>query len=790
RMLRGLTRRFGSLDDADFDEAAMESRYAGKSGMVQFMYWTTKLKARYFAGDYPASLEATAMLRELLPSNLSTTEPMEYRFYGALSHLASCDALPVPEREPHLAEAAAHHRQLLAWADHCPENVESCAALVGAELARLSGGDLEAMRLYERAIRSARASGFTHVEALAHQLAAAFHAAQGFGDHAEMHLLKARNGYLRWGADGKVRQLEALHPYLGDAIAPVPPAGTIGVPVDNLDLATVVNVSRAISSEIMLDKLLGTLVRTAIQQAGAQRGVLIVPGESEPRVEAVAVVEGNSVAVELRDAPVDDATLPRSILLYVLRTLEPVILDNAAAQQSFASDPYIVRHKARSIFCLPLLTQAKLSGVLYLENNLAPGVFMPGRTGVLKVLASQAAVALENARLYRDLVERESRIRRLVDANIIGTYIWKVPPKAAGKVPVLVDANEAFLRMVGYDRADLAAGRVTRDILSPPERRELDALILAQVKAAGSVAPFEREYVRKDGSRVPVLVGIAAFDERRVEGLAFVIDLSERKRAEAEARENEHRYREVESALAHASRVATMGQLAASIAHEVSQPVVGVVSNADTALRRLKAEPPNVPGAVQALERIVRDGTRARHVIDRTRALVRKAPPRKDLVEVNGAIRDVIELTKGETLKSRALVHTSFADGLPPVVGDRVQLQQVLLNLIVNAMEAMLDAPDGPRELWVSTERTDADGDGDAILVGVRDSGPSPDPSHLARVFDAFYSTKPDGLGMGLAICRSIVEAHGGRLWAAAAAPRGTLFQFTLPAAVRPGAQA
>lgn len=787
RMLRGLTPRFGSLDDADFDEAQMESRYSGRSGMVQFMYWTTKLKARYFAGDHAAGLLAVARLRELLPLNLSTTEPMEYRFFGALSHLACCDAAPAHERASHLAEAAAHHRQLLEWAANCPDNVEGCAALVGAEIARLSGQELQAMRLYERAIRSARASGFTHVEALAHQLAAAFHAAQGFGDQAEMHLLKARNSYLRWGADGKVRQLEGMHPHLANALSPLPPpAGTIGVPVDNLDLATVVNVSRAISSEIMLDKLLGTLIRTAIQQAGAQRGVLVVPDEAEPRVEAVAVVEGDAVAVELRDTPVDDATLPRSVLLYVLRTLEPLILDDAVAQPSFATDPYIVQHKARSIFCLPLLTQAKLSGVLYLENNLAPGVFMPGRTGVLKLLASQAAIALENARLYRDLVEREARIRRLVDANIIGTYLWKVVTRGTRKVPVLVDANDAFLRMVGYERADLAAGRVTRDTLSPPEWRERDALTMAQVQATGSVAPFEKEYIARDGSRVPVLMGLAAFDERRVDGLAFVIDLSERKRAEAEARENERRYREVESALAHASRVATMGQLTASIAHEVSQPVVGVITNADTALRRLKAEPPNVAGAVQVLERIVRDGTRAREVIDRTRALVRKAPPRKDLVDVNGAVREVIELTKGEAAKSRVLVHTGFADGLPPVVGDRVQLQQVLLNLIVNAMEAMLGAGEGPRELWVGTSHAGAD----AILVAVRDSGPTLEASHLARVFDAFYTTKPEGLGVGLSICRSIVEAHGGKLWAGAAAPRGTFFHFTLPAAGSPAAQA
>ncbi|MDB5859496.1 MAG: protein kinase [Ramlibacter sp.] len=778
RMLRGLTPRFGSLDDADFDEGQIERRYAGKSGMVQFVYWTAKLKARLFAGDCAAAVEVASRLQVLLPENLTTAEPVEYRFYGALALAAACDGASAGQRALHLAAVAVHHGQLQEWAAHCPDNFEGCAALVGAEIARLSGQELEAMRLYERAIRSARANGFTHIEALAHELAAGFHAALGFKDSAEMHLLKARNGYLRWGADGKVRQLEALHPHLGSELARSPQAGMIGAPVDNLDLATVVNVSRAVSSEIVLDKLLGTLVRTAIQQAGAQRGLLVVPGDGVPRVEAEAVVNGNAVKVELRDAPVTETTLPKSVLLYVLRTLEPLILDDAVSQQPFGADPYVRQHKARSIFCLPLLTQAKLSGVLYLENNLAPRVFMPGRTGVLKMLASQAAIALENARLYRDVAEREARFRRLVDANIIGTYIWKVAASGGASDPVLVEANDAFLRMVGYGRADLAAHRVTRNTLSPPDWRERDALTMAHMQAGGSVAPFEREYLRKDGTRVPVLMGLAAFDDRRLEGLAFVIDLTERKQAEAEAREKERSYLEVQAALEHASRVATLGQLTATIAHEVSQPVSGVLTNASTALRWLGAETPNLADVTRVLNRIVRDGTRAREVIERIRAIVRKAPPRKDRVEIGGAIREVIELTKGEAVKSGILVHTALADDLPAVEGDRVQLQQVMLNLIVNAIDAINDAGESPRELWISAARSEPD----SVLVMVRDSGSALEPLALARVFDPFFTTKPQGLGMGLSICRSIVEAHGGKLSASAGAPRGAVFQFTLPA--------
>ena len=337
-----------------------------------------------------------------------------------------------------------------------------------------------------------------------------------------------------------------------------------------------------------------------------------------------------------------------------------MILDDAAAQNPFAADPYIRQRQARSILCLPLINQAKLIGVLYLENNLAPQVFTPARIAVLKLLASQAAISLENARLYRDLAEREAKIRRLVDANIIGIFIWDLEGR-------ILEANDAFLRMVGYDREDLVSGRVRWTDLTPPEWRDRDERAVAELKTTGTVQPFEKEYFRKDGSRVPVLIGAATFEERRDQGVAFVLDLTERKRAEAEARESERRYREMQMELAHANRVATMGQLTASIAHEVNQPIAAAVTNAQAALRWLGARPPDLEEVRQALGRIVKDGNRAGDVIGRIRDLVKKAPPRKDRVDINEAIREVIALTRGEAAKNGVSVQTALAEGLPPV---------------------------------------------------------------------------------------------------------------------------
>jgi PAS domain S-box-containing protein len=376
----------------------------------------------------------------------------------------------------------------------------------------------------------------------------------------------------------------------------------------------------------------------------------------------------------------------------------------------------------------------------------------------------------ENVQLYSDLEARDKKIRRLFDSNIIGIIIWDVEGR-------IFEANDAFLQIVGYDREDLASGRLHRTDLTPPEWRDRDARTVAELTLVGTVPPFEKEYFRKDGSRVPVLIGGAMFEEGRNHGVGFVLDLTELKQAEAEARESEQRYRETLMELAHANRVATMGQLSASITHEVKQPITAAVTYALAARRFLKAEPPNFREVDDALAHIVKEGKRAGEVVGRIRALIKKAPARKDAVAINDAILEVIALTHAEAANNSVSVRTQLAEGMPRVQGDRVQLQQVLVNLIINAIEAMRDVGEEERELLIST-RNEPDG----VSVEVRDSGPGFAPAALERVFEAFYTTKPGGLGLGLSICRSIIEAHNGRLRASANLPRGATFEFTVSA--------
>jgi PAS domain S-box-containing protein len=395
-----------------------------------------------------------------------------------------------------------------------------------------------------------------------------------------------------------------------------------------------------------------------------------------------------------------------------------------------------------------------------LIGGLAPGVtlgFYSGRVCSL-ITASVVLTALlaETTRLNARLA-RANILASISEANIIGILIGNLD----GHVQ---EANEAFLRIVGYERADVEAGRLRRTELTPAEWHERDAQAVAEMRATGSSQPYEKEYFRKDGSRVPVLVGGASFGEPRQGVVAFAVDLSDRKRAEEE--------------LAHANRVAIMGQLTASIAHEVSQPVTSLLISAEAAFRALARQAPNSDEIRPMIERVVSDGKRTAEIVKRIRNFSRKVPGRNEVLDINEAILDIVGLARIPMANNGVVLKMQLAEGLPRICGDRVQLQQVILNLTMNAIEAMSELKDGPRELSISTSRAEPDN----VLVAIGDTGPGVPLGRLAQIFEAFYSTKADGLGMGLSICRSIVEAHHGRLWTAPNESCGAVFYVMLPA--------
>src|SRR5262245_12306068 len=309
----------------------------------------------------------------------------------------------------------AHHQQLERWARHCPENFANRALLVAAEIARVEGRDRDAMLLYEQTIRSARDNGFVNNEALALEIAARFYERRGFERIARAYLRDARDAYRQWGADGKVRQLETRYSYLINGRPSPDPMRTVLTPVDHLDLSTVIKVSQAVQGETHLDPLIAAVMRLAVEHAGAERGLLILPDGDRFRIKAAANARQELVTVDLQPTGIGSEDLPQSVLQYVLRTRERVLLDDASTASEFADDDYVRQHHARSVLCMPLLKQARLAGIIYLENNLTAGAFTAARMALLEVLASDAAISLENALLYRDLQERERQSRLIVE---------------------------------------------------------------------------------------------------------------------------------------------------------------------------------------------------------------------------------------------------------------------------------------------------------------------------------------------------------------------------------------
>jgi PAS domain S-box-containing protein len=374
-----------------------------------------------------------------------------------------------------------------------------------------------------------------------------------------------------------------------------------------------------------------------------------------------------------------------------------------------------------------------------------------------------------------DIDERkkaEDRLRRS-EAHLAEAQRLSHTGASAYNATTILYWSEETYRIFGFDPRDGVPDReAVWKRIHPDDRNRVRTEVAEALNGQGGLSS-EFRIVLDNGTvkylesiRQPVL----STNGGLVEVIATQIDVTERKRAE-------EAYREAQLELAHANRVATMGQLTASIAHEVNQPITAAVTYALAARRWLSAQPPNFHEVDDALALIAKEGNRASEVVARIRALIKKAPSRKDVVAINDAILEAIALTRTEAANNSVSVRTQLAEGLPQVEGDRVQLQQVLLNLIINAIEAMRDVDKEERKLLIGT-RSEPDG----VSVEVRDSGPGFAPAALDRVFEAFYTTKPGGLGLGLSICQSIIEAHGGRLWASPNVPRGAIFGFTAPA--------
>lgn len=763
----------GEFDGLAFEQAVTDSRW---SVLVQW-YWMRKTVLFYLAGDPAAALAAAARVPMGPLTRIVQVELIEYLFFTSLAicaHLRNVTAQDTGALRDRLAE---HAQQI----ERCAKDTASPMfvvrhLLLAAEMASLEGRLLDAERLFEQGAHAAREDSCLPMQALACELASRFWDSRGFERIARAYLGDAIDCYGRWGAHGKVRQLATAHPE-ERGLTPAPPstAAAAGAPA----VAGGTSSLQARSSEQVTEQLITTLMRTVIQHAGAERAVLMRRHGQRLAIAAEASLVDHAIVATLNREGALLLGIPESVMRFVTRTGESIVVDDARQDGRFARDPHITQHQVRSMLCLPIEEEGEVKSLLYLENRLAAQVFTKDHLDVLRLLASQAAISLENARLFADLEARDYKIRRLFEVDVIGIVFWALSGH-------LLDANDAFLRMVGYSRDDLLGGMHWFD-MTPPEWQDQVLREVEELNETGALRPVEKEYFRKDGSRLPVLIGAATFEGTQLQGVAVIVDLSQQKEAEARALAAERGNRELREELAHTDRLLTMGYLSAWIAHDVKQPLAGLVASANAGLQWLAAEPPNLAAAERAVERVVRDGMRAAEVLARTRSLVAPAVARAQSVDINAVIVETLTLVAADAERHGIALRSALPASPLHAAADRTQIQQVLLNLLLNAVEAMVaDDPGQARELQV-TGRSDPGG---GILVEVLDTGPGVAPDKAIACFHTFYTTKRTGLGMGLAICRSIIESFGGSIACAANSPRGAVFRFELHTAHEPARMA
>jgi PAS domain S-box-containing protein len=432
-------------------------------------------------------------------------------------------------------------------------------------------------------------------------------------------------------------------------------------------------------------------------------------------------------------------------------------------QEPFSQDPYILRSRSRSILCLPLIKQTQLIGVLYLENGLASHVFTPARIALLRLLASQAATSLENARLYSELRDAEVLLTQAQRLSLTGSVCWRLDTDE-------VTFSEELYRIFAFEQASVVTLERIMARIHPED--------IPLLKEKMEVARQGRDHVLETRLRMPdgsikylrTTSHVIRDLDGRLESIGAVQDVTQHRLAE-------EALSKARSELAHASRMTSIGALTATIAHEVTQPLAAIVSNADSCLIWLAKDQPNLDKARRAAERIVKDGHRAAEVIQSIRAQARRSASEMVLVDLNRLIVDTLELMQAELQRHEVLLETRLVDGLALIKGDHTQLQQVIVNLVTNAIEAIITSRRSPRIVRVSTESYE---NGEVLTI-VEDSGSGIDLQVLDCIFDPMFTTKPEGMGLGLSICRSIVEGHGGRLWVSPNPAGGSIFQFSIP---------
>jgi PAS domain S-box-containing protein len=809
--LQGDAAQPGGFDGDGFSEQACLDafeRASFRSGLAFFH--VMKLLACYHAGQHGPALEAArqaaGMRREIMSMPIEAT----YHFYHAMTLAAVCPPAG-PERDACLAQLHRHLDRFTLWAAHCPQNHEGRRALLAAEIARLEGRHLHAMRGHEAAIRSAHDNGLLATEALANELAAHFNAQQGLDKAARACGRDAAACYLRWGALARARQLAQRFPeaHAGASGAPAgSSAATLDMPSAQLDLLTVVKAAQAVSGEIILDKLIEQLLVLVLEQAGAERALLLLAQGEQLLVEAEATTRQDSIDVQFVRTPLATAQLPEALLRCVWRTRERVLLSDATRPNLFSESEYIQRVQPRSVLCIPLARQARLIGAIYLENNLAAHAFTPHQVALLELLTAQAAISLENAALYRDLQqENEERARTETALRDSQKLLQSIVDNASAVIHVkdaqgrYLLVNQHYARVLGVPPEHII-GRTNYDLYpaaSADAYREFDqrvaqarAPLVEQVSAPDRDGSGEHTYL---ANKFPLM------DEQgRIYAVGNIsTDITE---LQAYRQQLERMVSERTAELAVAKERAEVANQAkssflSSMSHELRTPLNAVLGYAQL-LQMDTAISPRHAGALRTIEE---SGLHLLTLINELLDLAKIEAGKLDLdlapVELGSFVRTVTEIIQVRADQKRVQLLCAVDPDLPPLQLDERRLRQVLLNLLSNAVKftdsghvslslQRLDAQAGPVHTRVQMRVQ--------MRVAVEDSGAGMRADQLETIFQPFEQVgdarrRAGGTGLGLAISRQLVRLMGSDIRVDSRLGVGSRFWFDLEAAAVPQAQ-
>jgi signal transduction histidine kinase len=841
RTLRGLTPHLASFNDATFDEDRFERHLEGDPHLsfASCCYWTCKLQARFFAGDHASAIASASKAEPLLWAVPSQLEVAEYHFYDSLARAVHYDTASAEERALHREALVAHHEKLKLWADNCPENFGNRAMLVAAEIARIDREWDKAARQYEQAIRSARDNGFVQNEAIAYETAARFYRGRGYELIADAYLREARTRYLRWGADGKVEQIDQQAPHLQEP-RPLAAAATFAARPEQLDLLSVTKASQTISSEIVFDNLVRTLLTVVLEQGGAQRACLVLCQGVSLSIEADAALdEQGTVTCTLGPLQVDSSQrIPTSLVHYVQRTKERVILGNAAADAGkFSGDEHFTRYGPKSVLCMPILRQAEVVGLLYLENNLLAGAFTPDRLVALSLLATQAAISLEKAQL----LGKEQAARAAAEAARAAAEAARAAAEAAERRATFI-AEAGALLSESLDYKETLA-RLTRlcvrsisdwcviDIVEGEEIRRISGAHADPAKEP-LLEEFQRRYParwdsphpattvlrtgepllfpelsdevirklvvddehlrlsRELGARSSMIVPLVAHGQTlgvlsvvssapgRRYGRADLELVEEVARRAAIAIDNARLYRKTQEALRVRDEFLTVAS------HELNTPMTSLSLSLESIARALQSGRSCDPQAMgRLIERALRQATRLTRLntelLDVSRIHAGRLPLELVDVDLGEVVRDVIGQFKPDLARAGCSVSMRDGDGIMGL-WDRSRVDQIVTNLLANAIKF---GAGKPIEIFLGEEAGTA-------RLAVRDHGIGIDPAQQEQIFERFERAVSDrhygGLGLGLYISRRLAEAHGGAIRVQSAPGAGATFTVELPCAGPP----